>query len=125
MGWAISAGTVFAGIFPMTEGIANPRDMAALKRKDKLFSRIAERYGDPPNWRRRPGFVSLCKIILEQQISRQKASYLRALDGRHLLDVLPAGQGHLPFGPMEAVPVLGGILFMALLSVRARAIGLK
>jgi hypothetical protein len=27
----------------MAEGIVNARDIAALKRKDKLFSRIAER----------------------------------------------------------------------------------
>jgi DNA-3-methyladenine glycosylase II len=57
----------------MAEGIVNARDIAALKRKDKLFSRIAERYGDPPDWKRRPGFVSLCHIILEQQVSIDSA----------------------------------------------------
>ncbi len=57
----------------MTEGIANPRDIAALKRRDPLFARIADLYGDPPDWRRRPGFVSLCRIILEQQVSIDSA----------------------------------------------------
>ncbi len=68
----MKAGSI-AGMDPMAAGIVNPRDISALKRKDKLFSRIAERYGEPPNWRRRPGFVSLCQIILEQQISIDSA----------------------------------------------------
>jgi DNA-3-methyladenine glycosylase II len=57
----------------MPEAIVNPRDIAALKRRDKLFSAIAESYGDPPSWKRRPGFVSLCHIILEQQVSIDSA----------------------------------------------------
>jgi DNA-3-methyladenine glycosylase II len=57
----------------MPEPIVNVRDSAALKRKDKLFSRIAARFGDPPNWKRRPGFVSLSRIILEQQVSLESA----------------------------------------------------
>jgi DNA-3-methyladenine glycosylase II len=57
----------------MPEPIVNPGDIAALKRRDGLFSAIADRYGDPPNWRRRPGFVSLCHIILEQQVSIDSA----------------------------------------------------
>jgi DNA-3-methyladenine glycosylase II len=60
-------------VSPMPEPIVNARDIAALKRRDKLFARIAERYGDPPNWRRRPGFVALCHIILEQQVSINSA----------------------------------------------------
>jgi DNA-3-methyladenine glycosylase II len=62
-----------ASDFPMPSPIVNARDIAALKRKDKLFSRIAGLYGDPPNWHRRPGFVSLCHIILEQQVSIDSA----------------------------------------------------
>lgn len=57
----------------MTTPIVDPRDIAALKRKDELFARISERYGDPPRWKRRPGFVSLCRIILEQQVSLESA----------------------------------------------------
>jgi len=55
------------------EPIVNARDIVALKRRDKLFSRIADLYGDPPNWHRRPGFVALCHIILEQQVSIDSA----------------------------------------------------
>jgi DNA-3-methyladenine glycosylase II len=80
---------------PMNDGIVNPRDIAALKRKDKVFSRVAELYGDPPDWRRRPGFVSLCKIILEQQISLASAkahyaklrSYVRSLTPKSILEL--------------------------------------
>jgi DNA-3-methyladenine glycosylase II len=57
----------------MPDPIVNPRDIAALKREDRLFVEIAERYGDPPNWKRRPGFVSLCRIILEQQVSLESS----------------------------------------------------
>jgi DNA-3-methyladenine glycosylase II len=57
----------------MPDPIVNLRDIAALKRKDRLFVKIADRYGDPPNWKRRPGFVSLCRIILEQQVSLESA----------------------------------------------------
>jgi DNA-3-methyladenine glycosylase II len=53
--------------------IVDPRDIAALKRKDRVFRSIADLYGDPPNWSRRPGFVSLCRIILEQQVSLESA----------------------------------------------------
>ena len=105
-----------AGMEPMAEDIVNARDIAALKRKDKLFSRIAERYGDPPNWhtkaglrlalpyhpraanqhRFREGAFRKLEVLSDKlypeailelsdeemrlcQISRQKASYLRAL----------------------------------------------
>jgi DNA-3-methyladenine glycosylase II len=79
----------------MPEPIVNPRDIAALKRRDKLFSRIAEHYGDPPDWKRRPGFVSLCHIILEQQVSIDSAkahfaklrSYLPSFSPRAILEL--------------------------------------
>lgn len=62
-----------ASLSPMPEPIVNYRDIAALKRKDEVFTRIARLYGDPPNWHRRPGFVALCRIILEQQVSIDSA----------------------------------------------------
>ena len=41
--------------------------------KDKILSGIHVQYGAPPNWQRKPGFVTLCQIILEQQVSRESA----------------------------------------------------
>jgi DNA-3-methyladenine glycosylase II len=56
------------------EEIVNKRDIGSLKKKDEIFGFISGKYGDPPNWRREPGFVSLCRIILEQQISLASAN---------------------------------------------------
>ncbi|MBK7378064.1 MAG: DNA-3-methyladenine glycosylase 2 family protein [Ignavibacteriales bacterium] len=39
----------------------------------KLFARIKDKYGVPPNWTRPQGFVSLSRIILEQQVSLASA----------------------------------------------------
>jgi DNA-3-methyladenine glycosylase II len=100
----------------METKIVNPEAIKTLISKDSVFFEINNRYGAPPNWEREPGFESLSKIILGQQlslvsakahfnklknyisifnpqnilsltdsemrdcqISRQKASYLRAL----------------------------------------------
>ncbi len=55
-------------------GIVNEKDIRALIRRDKLFARILAQYGPPPDWSREPGFVSLSKIILEQQVSLASAN---------------------------------------------------
>lgn len=39
----------------------------------KIFSNIKDKYGAPPNWQRPQGYVSLSRIILEQQISLASA----------------------------------------------------
>lgn len=54
--------------------IVNPGDIEQLLRKDELFSFIGNKYGHPPNWTRPLGFVSLSKIILEQQVSLASAN---------------------------------------------------
>ena len=41
---------------------------------DTLFTYINEKYGPPPDWTRPQGFVSLTKIILEQQVSLASAT---------------------------------------------------
>ena len=40
---------------------------------DKDFARILEKHGPPPLWEREPGFVTLIRIILEQQVSLASA----------------------------------------------------
>jgi DNA-3-methyladenine glycosylase II len=57
----------------------------ALGRRDWRLGWIVARYGAPPLWARRPGFATLLRIILEQQVSLDSA---RALY-RRLADVLP------------------------------------
>jgi DNA-3-methyladenine glycosylase II len=58
-----------------------------LTRRDRALARIVRTYGAPPLWARRPGFATLSRIILEQQVS------LAAADAvfRRLLDQLPEG----------------------------------
>jgi len=53
--------------------IVNKSDVQKLIFTRKIFSYIKETYGIPPNWQRPEGFVSLSKIILEQQVSLSSA----------------------------------------------------
>ncbi|MCW8805752.1 MAG: hypothetical protein OQK56_04775 [Ignavibacteriaceae bacterium] len=53
--------------------IVNNADIIALTSSNKLFLKIKDTYGVPPNWQRPEGFVSLSKIILEQQVSLASA----------------------------------------------------
>ena len=41
----------------------------ALRDRDQDLARILARLGEPPLWGRRPGFATLIRIILEQQVS--------------------------------------------------------
>ncbi|MBK7500461.1 MAG: DNA-3-methyladenine glycosylase 2 family protein [Ignavibacteriales bacterium] len=53
--------------------MVNSPDIKKLTASHKIFFKIKERYGIPPNWQRPQGFVSLSKIILEQQVSLASA----------------------------------------------------
>jgi DNA-3-methyladenine glycosylase II len=44
-----------------------------LAKADKDLGRILTAYGPPPLWARKPGFVTLIRIILEQQVSLASA----------------------------------------------------
>jgi DNA-3-methyladenine glycosylase II len=54
--------------------IVNEKDIEQLIKRDKIFAGIYKQYGQPPDWSREPGFVSLSKIILEQQVSLASAN---------------------------------------------------
>jgi DNA-3-methyladenine glycosylase II len=47
-----------------------------LTRRDRGLARLVARYGPPPLWARRPGFTTLLRIILEQQVSLASAAAL-------------------------------------------------
>ena len=47
-----------------------------LRAQDPDLGDIVERYGAPPLWGRRPGFATLVRIILEQQVSLAAAKTL-------------------------------------------------
>lgn len=62
--------------------IVNKRDCIKLLKIDPVFADIHALYGEPPNWSRPPGFVSLSKIILEQQVSLASAkAHFEKLNG--------------------------------------------
>lgn len=53
--------------------IVSADDIKMLTDKHRLFADIHNEIGPPPNWKRPEGFVSLSKIILEQQVSLASA----------------------------------------------------
>ena len=53
--------------------IVNKPDIKILTSSHKIFKKIKDEYGVPPNWQRPQGFISLSRIILEQQISLASA----------------------------------------------------
>ena len=62
--------------------IVNKKDCIKLFKIDPVFADIHTLYGEPPNWSRPPGFVSLSKIILEQQVSLASAkAHFEKLNG--------------------------------------------
>ena len=77
----------------MQSKIVNKSDIKKLTSTHKIFSFIKNKYGIPPNWQRPEGFVSLSKIILEQQVSlasaeahfRKLNNYLREFSPTEIL----------------------------------------
>ena len=77
----------------ITALIVNQVDIKRLMKTDPVFKLIHKQYGQPPNWSRPAGFVSLCKIILEQQVSlasanahfKKLSSYLPAFQPEYIL----------------------------------------
>jgi len=57
-----------------TTSIVNQKDIEKLIKIDGIFAFIADKYGPPPNWTRPSGFITLSKIILEQQVSLASAN---------------------------------------------------
>lgn len=55
------------------KSIVNQEDIRQLTDTDKIFAFIQAKYGNPPAWSRPPGFITLSRIILEQQVSLTSA----------------------------------------------------
>lgn len=70
--------------------IVNETDIKQLIKKDKLFAAIHKQYKVPPNWSRPTGFITLSKLILEQQVSLASAlAHFTKLNG-YLKEFTPA-----------------------------------
>jgi DNA-3-methyladenine glycosylase II len=68
-----------------------------LTRRDRGLATLVARYGPPPLWARRPGFTTLLRIILEQQVTLASAE---ALYKRLAVSVRPFDPaGILALGP--------------------------
>jgi DNA-3-methyladenine glycosylase II len=71
------------------KSIVNKHDIAHLLQIEHVFEAINSKYGPPPNWSRPQGFVSLSKIILEQQVSLASAvAHFNKLSG-YIKDFTP------------------------------------
>jgi DNA-3-methyladenine glycosylase II len=78
-----------ATVSPLTpESLAGAA--ARLARRDADLARIHRRHGPPPLWGRPPGFATLARIILEQQVSLASAAAVYGRLGRSLGRVTPA-----------------------------------
>jgi len=71
-----------------------------LTRGDCRLAGLVTRYGVPPLWARRPGFASLLRIILEQQVSLASAQAIyhrlsRAVEQVRPADILALGTAGL------------------------------
>ena len=73
----------------MSDHIVNQKDTEQLINRDEIFASIHDQYGLPPNWMRPQGFVSLSKIILEQQVSLASANAHFNKLSTYLKDFIP------------------------------------
>lgn len=76
------------------------RAAKTLARRDPDLASILKRLGPPPLWARRPGFPTLVKIILEQQVSLASAASIFARLEKNVVPFHPArmielGEAHL------------------------------
>ena len=59
--------------------IVTDSDIGQLLGMDELFASVFNQYGPPPAWSRPPGFISLSKIILDQQVVRQQLTGIKGV----------------------------------------------
>ena len=70
------------------ESLVNAAEILAAR--DRHLASIYERHGPPPMWARRPGFPTLLRIILEQQVSLASAKACFDKLTAHLGEITPA-----------------------------------
>lgn len=73
-----------------SQNIVNPKDIKQLTGTHKIFAIINEKYGTPPNWTRPQGFISLSRMILEQQVSLASANAHFLKLNSYLTDFTPS-----------------------------------
>ena len=84
--------------------------VAALAAQDPGLARLADRNGVPPLWPRPPGFATLVRIVLEQQVSLESAAAafanleerLGTVEPRPFLEIGDAELKHIGFSRQKA-----------------------
>ena len=69
------------------DNTAFTQDVDKLIKRDRDLAEIVRTFGYPPTWKREPGFATLIRIILEQQVSyaSAKATFKRLNDAVEIL----------------------------------------
>lgn len=69
------------------DNTAFTQDVDELIQRDRDLAKIVRTFGYPPTWQREPGFATLIRIILEQQVSyaSAKATFKRLNDAVEIL----------------------------------------
>ena len=57
----------------MNKDVSFIADIQELVRRDRDLAKVIDTWGYPPQWQREPGFATLIRIILEQQVSYASA----------------------------------------------------
>lgn len=76
---------------PLLDAQELERGVRILSRRDRDLRNIVRRLGTPPLWSRAPGFATLLRIILEQQVSLASARSVFEKLKRGLRPLNPAG----------------------------------
>ncbi len=78
-----------------------------LTRRDPRLARLVARYGIPPLWARRPGFATLLRIVLEQQVSLASAQAIYHRLAARVEQVEPAKILALGVTGLQAIGLTG------------------
>lgn len=73
----------------MRSKIVTPEHLQQLTKLDPRFQTLLDEHGRPPEWERPPGFRTLCRIILEQQVHLNSARKTYELLNERLPDFVP------------------------------------
>ena len=87
--------------------MSEQRALSVLTGRDRGLASIVQRHGPPPLWARRPGFATLARIILEQQVSLAAAATLFKRVEREIAKRLSLSEGTVRNYLSESIAKLG------------------
>jgi len=87
----VTASCVLVEVCSRLDRVSLLSGVRALARRDRGLAGLVARHGPPPLWARRPGFTTLLRIILEQQVSLASAEALYNRLARRVRPLDPVG----------------------------------